>query len=587
MDDERFRSLLDTARVVNSSNDLAGTLEHIVIALCRNGMWSTSAIMVVDHSEEITKRVARFDPAGLEDAELQQSWDLSTSPARFVIESGTPIVIPDARSSTDFPGYQMDAAARGYRTVVVLPLNSGDERGRPMVAAVQSKTVVDVNASELSYLEAICELAAIAVRKIHVIRRERETLTRLEVSTRHSADLMELVLGNAKIDRVLEFAEGLMDPETSLVLIADNMIYAGRPPASAPFSPVEWRKAVSSQLWQHAESRSNTLPASRDFNAKLSGQSKPFAATIEPLTLDGREVGRIFVFGKSAESPVARLLLNQTRFALSVAILREHVRKQSLNETRADVLLALLTSEIRDQAALVERAARYGLHLDVDHRLIGVAPSRLQPAGSEAIASSKIDLPGSDGILARSGDMSWILIAGGVPASSITSRVEQAFSSHWGAPPVIAVSGVLGRPEDYPAAARRLQRVLDIARRFGRTGLVPERLSSSHLALLAGLDPREAREFADRHIGPLSKDDDALTSIKAYLDNSGRLQAAADSLSIHVSTLRYRLDKLREAYQIDLQAPDTRLNIELALALTELLGSAGSGRLQQKLGKED
>ncbi|MFE3454256.1 PucR family transcriptional regulator [Nonomuraea sp. NPDC059194] len=58
-------------------------------------------------------------------------------------------------------------------------------------------------------------------------------------------------------------------------------------------------------------------------------------------------------------------------------------------------------------------------------------------------------------------------------------------------------------------------------------------------------------------------------SIAAYLDAAGDVTAAAQRLVLHPNTLRYRLRRARERFGVDLDDPDTRLMISLAVRLVE------------------
>ncbi|MFG2409573.1 PucR family transcriptional regulator [Streptomyces brevispora] len=57
-------------------------------------------------------------------------------------------------------------------------------------------------------------------------------------------------------------------------------------------------------------------------------------------------------------------------------------------------------------------------------------------------------------------------------------------------------------------------------------------------------------------------------SLAAYLDASGDVARAAARLVVHPNTLRYRLRRARERFGVDLDDPDTRLLITLAVRLT-------------------
>lgn len=57
-------------------------------------------------------------------------------------------------------------------------------------------------------------------------------------------------------------------------------------------------------------------------------------------------------------------------------------------------------------------------------------------------------------------------------------------------------------------------------------------------------------------------------SLGAYLDTPGDVAAAARRLTLHPNTLRYRLRRIRERFGVDLDDPDTRLVLTLAVRLS-------------------
>ncbi|MEU8675314.1 helix-turn-helix domain-containing protein [Streptomyces sp. NPDC048560] len=63
-------------------------------------------------------------------------------------------------------------------------------------------------------------------------------------------------------------------------------------------------------------------------------------------------------------------------------------------------------------------------------------------------------------------------------------------------------------------------------------------------------------------------------SLAAYLDTSGDVARAAHRLVLHPNTLRYRLRRARERFGVDIDDPDTRLLLTLAVRLTD--GSPGA-----------
>ncbi|TMC13606.1 MAG: hypothetical protein E6J29_06375, partial [Chloroflexi bacterium] len=93
--------------------------------------------------------------------------------------------------------------------------------------------------------------------------------------------------------------------------------------------------------------------------------------------------------------------------------------------------------------------------------------------------------------------------------------------------------------------------------------------------LLASVADDRLLDFARRHLGPLAEHDrrrngELVETLRAYLE-AGEQQAAARRLKVHPNTLRYRLDRIGEITDADLNDPETRLNLAVALRVQGLL----------------
>lgn len=106
-------------------------------------------------------------------------------------------------------------------------------------------------------------------------------------------------------------------------------------------------------------------------------------------------------------------------------------------------------------------------------------------------------------------------------------------------------------------------------------GLVgPDALMSAEdheLALLLAAEPRLAGEFARRRLAPLDAVGGAATranlalTLRAWLRAPGQRKAIAEQLDVHPQTVRYRMARLRELFGAQLDDPDGRFELELAL----------------------
>ena len=56
-------------------------------------------------------------------------------------------------------------------------------------------------------------------------------------------------------------------------------------------------------------------------------------------------------------------------------------------------------------------------------------------------------------------------------------------------------------------------------------------------------------------------------TLRAYLDCFGDVPRAAERISVHPNTFRYRMRRLVELFDLDLDDPDERMVLELQLRL--------------------
>jgi sugar diacid utilization regulator len=96
--------------------------------------------------------------------------------------------------------------------------------------------------------------------------------------------------------------------------------------------------------------------------------------------------------------------------------------------------------------------------------------------------------------------------------------------------------------------------------------------------LFAGLDDLdEIERFAQSWLGELigydtNKDaSELVTTLGQYLDCGGNYDATAHALSVHRSTLKYRLQRIREVSGHDLALPETQFNLQLAFRAWRML----------------
>jgi purine catabolism regulator len=95
--------------------------------------------------------------------------------------------------------------------------------------------------------------------------------------------------------------------------------------------------------------------------------------------------------------------------------------------------------------------------------------------------------------------------------------------------------------------------------------------------LILSLSDREKlRDFCDHALGSLEEYDhrqnaDLIKTLEAFFDCHGNLSQTAEKLIVHRNTLLYRMNRINEIAQIDLDRPEIRLALHLALTIRKLL----------------
>lgn len=270
----------------------------------------------------------------------------------------------------------------------------------------------------------------------------------------------------------------------------------------------------------------------------------------------------------------------------------EHAGERDRRRRR--LLRLLLTGAEGAGADLGTAAAEAGWQL----------PARLAVLVSDLPDASRLStMIGAGAIGARLDELACVLVpdSGSRGASAIAdavSRVGAAESARLaaaedpGESARLAPAETPGEPPSWHAALGPFLAVAEAATSFRRAqdaielqrqGVLPQRtlvIASEHLlALLLHREPSLIAELAQRRLAPV----DALAprsrmrlqqTLLAWLKHQGSAPATAAELGVHRQTVRYRLTRLRELLGPDLDDPDRRLEIELALRAR--FGGAGA-----------
>lgn len=211
------------------------------------------------------------------------------------------------------------------------------------------------------------------------------------------------------------------------------------------------------------------------------------------------------------------------------------------------------------------------LHYDLGgfQRVVLVAWETPTPNGVEVSAAVRYALASmhAPALISRRPEATLAVVADGHDLSSLYERVSAALTS------VRGTIGIGGRcaahdlPRSFAEAAR--------AMRIRTESRQPLGLSNhDDLGLLRILDTSNdgarLERYVDEWLGPLITHDrqhhsDLVRTLAVYLDSGGNYDRASSALIIHRSTLRYRLSRIRQVSGRDINDPESRLNLHIAI----------------------
>ncbi|MFC7329451.1 PucR family transcriptional regulator [Marinactinospora rubrisoli] len=268
---------------------------------------------------------------------------------------------------------------------------------------------------------------------------------------------------------------------------------------------------------------------------------------IQPLGVGGRLRGFLAVGSPHLLGADERTLVSAAISLLSLEM--ERSSPGSGAELRVGLLSALLGGAVD-----VGGAAAAGLRAALPAEPVAVAVAAADPETSVAAD------PQLEGQLAAELDGRVVLLG------SVADDPGELLARVTGGP--VGVGEPTGYT-DLSTSRTQAERALESAQRGAARLVRHADLPGGFLGLV---DTPSGTRLADDLLAPLRDQraaSDLIASLRAFLATAGRWDAAAESLGIHRHTLRYRITRIRELLPGDLDDPDYRTELWLALRVQE------------------
>jgi len=577
----QLNSLLLT---VNRTGNLAEVLKHVVESICRHSEWTMSSIMRLDPELQLSHLVCENNPLRSASDPLSDRWPLDTSPVARVVQRAVPLVIADAQQAKNIPEYQQDARLWGYHTVVILPLTCRFEDRQAMVLSVQSVDRVAVDELELRFLSAFAQIASVAIEKAQSLQKERDVARRLSESARARSGLMSLILSDAEPDQVIaEIAELLNTPvifydqtETTPVLAVAGQRVRRLPATAAGVFAREFRKTES-----------HTVPDAIPMHLPELGVAAFERAIAYPLYVGTLFAGGLIIGSDEEEGTDAidELNLQEAKFVAAMLLMKSLAQFRAMHETLSDLFLTIFSGNWRTEQALIARGHELGVDFLAPQMFFGISGVADTDAGQHAehqLLSRTCQRLGISAPIIRDGPVYLIMAKLSNPSAPPTDvwaqQLLSAMKPVWGEGATLVVSRVCRTLKDYANARREIDEALNMSQAFGRTGLIRASDFGGYGLLLSSSGHGRIEAFIESTLGALEAHDagkgsDTVETVKSYIDSGCRFQSSADQLGIHVTTLRYRIERIQDLFGLDFTNADTRFDFDLALRLREFRSS--------------
>jgi len=308
-----------------------------------------------------------------------------------------------------------------------------------------------------------------------------------------------------------------------------------------------------------------------------------WAALDFPIQAAGRGLGRLEVVTRKAQSsPLDLVYAEQAAEICGIEILQRVARQETEERLGAELVAQLLDESLSDDK-IRHRFVRlgYAVHPQLGHLVIAIsdgegdAPDTTCHELAESLrwSAREAQLP-----VATAAHRSYLLLFLG-----LKSQEPDWLQRHWPA----AFSGVDARCN---AGISRVVHgisglrtgVIQAMEATGLGALVDDRHSPYHYEdlglyrLLSALRDRdELRRFHEEMLGSLMTYDamhetDLVHSLEVFFAENTNISRTSRALFVHRNTLNYRVQRIQEITGLDLDDPESRLALQLALKIHHL-----------------
>jgi sugar diacid utilization regulator/GAF domain-containing protein len=565
------------ARAVNEAQSLDSILTTVAERACALIGFDYCAVMLADADGERVTLAGYHglsrdyitmvsDEGALAVHPLDRSLD---SPAGRALRDQVTVTVSDTAAALDYGRLSTLAPTQGYRSLLATPLRNSQDCMGILVGYLAEPHEFDALHVELA--ELLADQTAIAIRTAELRASQQETIAELRQhrAVRDWADqqhrrLMNLLLDDIGLDGLVD---ALADILAGSVLVEDD-------------KGVILARSSERDFRVGPEDGVSLSPLEAPTSYEVVSVASQTPVWVAPVMVGTELAGRLWVSTAHGDlGPGQRTLVE--RFSVVAAL--EVVKRRHVLEVEerlsGDLLDDLLRPEgIAHPRPLLDRAAALGHDLSKPHWLALLTFHDQRPVTS---ATQRMVGEAARVVMALSGrhENNVVLL---IPHTSdplrALARVHAAVARDSAPVKVSALlSSNVDEIGDYARVYALAEGAARLRRMSGAGALIDLRsLGVTSLLLISGTVDRSLRDFAVDLLEPVRSHDerrrtDLLVTLRAWLDCGFSTAATATRLTVHVNTVSYRIARIQELLGRDLGRPDTRLELQLACDVAEVL----------------
>ena len=590
----QLQALFETAGELSSNLDLETVLTAIVERVQVVARAPISYIMLVDEeTEQIAMRVTLgTEHPAFTDLRLKLGGGLGGRVAARQRPFYTSAYLDDERFEHN---PEVDAAVRheGVRSILGAPMSVSQRFVG--VLFVADRAVRVFSEAEVGLVTSLASHAATAIRNADLYDRARSALADLAHSNAvvqtHNTRLQRAEALHARLSSAVLEGKALKDivdltaSVTGGQLLAFDRHHQLLAHAGEPGDPFGTRlltagsAEVARKLPQLlAEGDGSTVCLEPD------GALRRHTWLVAPIVAGAVPLGSVWLSLSAAEVADARPLFDQATRVVALELLMERAVAEVHRRLGRELLDDLLAGHARIDDGMAKRAAEVGVDLGQPHRLVRI---HLVPRRSSDGTTDLGHLP--DALVAVLRRQPWCRFAArysqAVVAVVDAETVDLAEQVRATLTPVsdadqcrltAALTPPCQRPEDYRRFFLAAGRVLALLRGKSSSSVVDLADAWVLSLVFGGEDDGEMADFVEVQLGKMILHDEQhglglIETLDAYLQADLSPTRTAAALHVHVNTVYYRLQRLRELLGEHFTQPRRALDLRVALLAHQTL----------------